>query len=74
MLLTAAGRKPEGHVTSAGLRVATPGGAIALALLRAGPERMGEVLLAASPTRGRNVPVRVVAPIFHDADGALYRD
>ncbi|MDR3507926.1 MAG: glycine cleavage T C-terminal barrel domain-containing protein, partial [Caulobacteraceae bacterium] len=74
MLLTAPGAKPEGHVTSAGLRVASPGGAIALGLLAGGPERLGEALIAASPTRGKSVPVRVTQPIFHDPEGALYRD
>ncbi len=73
MLLAARGRKPEGHVTSAGRRVTTKG-AIALAALSAGPERMGETLLAASPTRGRSVRVTVVPPIFYDPEGARYRD
>ncbi|HEY2661658.1 MAG TPA: 2Fe-2S iron-sulfur cluster-binding protein [Caulobacteraceae bacterium] len=73
MLLSARGRKPEGHVTSAGRRV-TAKGDIALGLLSAGPERVGETLLASSPTRGRTVRVSVVAPIFYDPEGARYRD
>lgn len=73
MLLTARGSKPEGHVTSAGRHI-LDNGAIALGLLRAGPERLGEALLASSPTRGRTVRVEVAAPHFYDAEGARYRD
>jgi sarcosine oxidase subunit alpha len=50
-----------------------PGGA-ALALLAGGMTREGETLLATSPTRDRNVRVTVTAPVFHDPDGARYRD
>jgi glycine cleavage system aminomethyltransferase T/NADPH-dependent 2,4-dienoyl-CoA reductase/sulfur reductase-like enzyme len=64
---------PQGHVTSAGSRVLEAGG-IALALLEGGMARLGEQLIASSPTRNLAVPVRVVAPMFHDADGARYRD
>jgi sarcosine oxidase subunit alpha len=74
MLLTKPKGAPEGHVTSAGLRLTAAGGGIALGLLKAGPERMGETLLASSPSRGVTTQVRVAAPVFHDPEGALYRD
>jgi sarcosine oxidase subunit alpha len=74
MLITREGGKPEGHVTSAGLRLGPDGGGIALALLEAGPERTGEILIAASPTRGKRERVRVTAPVFHDPEGGRYRD
>jgi sarcosine oxidase subunit alpha len=73
MLLPRRGARPEGHVTSAGRRVLGEG-AIALALLNGGLERRGETLLAASPTRGQTAVVSVVDPIFHDPEGARYRD
>lgn len=73
MLVTAIGGAVQGHVTSAGPRVLEAGG-VALALLAGGPERLGETLVATSPTRGRDVPVKVVAPVFHDPEGARYRD
>jgi sarcosine oxidase subunit alpha len=74
MLLTKAGGRAEGHVTSAGLRLDGTGAGIALGLVEAGPGRMGETLIAASPSRGRSVPVRVTSPVFHDPEGARYRD
>jgi sarcosine oxidase subunit alpha len=73
MLIPPAGGAPEGHVSSAGARLEGDG-AVALGLLRDGADRLGETLLAASPTRGRSVTVRVVAPHFHDPAGDRYRD
>jgi sarcosine oxidase subunit alpha len=73
MILTAAGSAPEGHVSSAGRRVLSEG-AIGLGLIRAGPDRLGEMLIAASPTRGLQGRVRLTAPIFHDPEGTRYRD
>jgi sarcosine oxidase subunit alpha len=73
MLVAAGSSTPQGHVTSAGARVLGSGG-IALGLLEGGMARLGEQLNATSPTRNLTVPVRVVAPMFHDADGARYRD
>ena len=73
MLVAAHGAPVEGHVTSAGPRLLEPGGC-ALGLLAGGMARAGETLLATSPTRGRHVRVAVTAPIFHDPDGARYRD
>jgi sarcosine oxidase subunit alpha len=63
---------PEGHVSSSGMRLIGDGG-VALGLLHGGRERLGETLLATSPTRGKTVRVRVAAPHFHDPAGARYR-
>ncbi len=73
MLVSAEGQSAEGHVTAAGLRV-LDGGSIALGQLNGGFARHGEELLAASPTRGQNARVRVVAPHFYDTAGERYRD
>lgn len=73
MLVADHGATVEGHVTSAGPRLLDSGGA-ALALLAGGMAREGETLLATSPTRDRHVRVTVTAPVFHDPDGARYRD
>jgi sarcosine oxidase subunit alpha len=73
MLVADHGAPVEGHVTSAGPRLLEAGGA-ALALLAGGMAREGETLLATSPTRGRHVRVTVAAPVFHDPEGARYRD
>ena len=73
MLVASVGAKVEGHVTSAGPRVLENGG-IALAFLRGGRARLGETLVASSPTRGKHVAVTVVEPVFHDPEGARYRD
>lgn len=73
MLIPANGAAPQGHVTSAGVRVMGNGG-IALALLEGGMARVGETLIASSPTRNLSVPVRVVTPMFHDPAGDRYRD
>ena len=73
MLLARAGAAPQGHVSSAGRRV-TGEGAIGLGLVAAGPDRIGEVMIAASPTRRLQGRVRLTAPMFYDAEGALYVD
>jgi len=73
MLVRAAGQRVEGHVTAAAMRIDT-GASIALALLEGGRGRSGEQLIASSPTRGKQLPVRVVAPHFYDPEGARYRD
>jgi sarcosine oxidase subunit alpha len=72
MLIPRAGAPPEGHVSSAGMRLTGEGG-VALALLTGGMGRRGERLLATSPTRGRTVAVTVVEPHFHDPTGERYR-
>lgn len=73
MLVRDAPGDPEGHVTGASPRVLEPGG-VALALLRNGRARLGETLVAWSPTRGINAKVRVVEPVFYDVEGARYHD
>jgi methylglutamate dehydrogenase subunit C len=73
MLITREGETPQGHVSAAGLRV-IEGSSIALAQLEGGFARMGEELIATSPTRGMIARVRVVAPHFYDASGERYRD
>ena len=73
MLLPAEGAAPQGHVTSAGRRVLGEG-AIGLGLVAAGPDRLGEVVVVASPTRGLRGRARLAAPMFHDPDGTRYRD
>jgi len=73
MLLPRAGAVPAGHVTSAGRRVLGEG-AIGLGLVAAGPDRLGEVMIAASPTRGLNGRVKLTEPMFHDPQGARYAD
>ena len=73
MLVRHAPGAAEGHVTAGGVRVLGEG-AVALALLRDGHARHGEQLIAWSPTRRLSAPVRVVNPVFHDPEGARYRD
>lgn len=73
MLIPAPGALPVGHVTAAGLRVIA-GGSIALGFLQDGFARTGEVLIAASPTRGQSARVKVTAPVFYDVSGDQYRD
>ena len=73
MLVAAQGKPVEGHVTSAALRIDTEQG-IALALLKGGRTRLGEMLTATSPTRGIHTQIRVVAPHFYDPQGSRYRD
>ncbi|MEG3125429.1 2Fe-2S iron-sulfur cluster-binding protein [Sphingomonas sp. GB1N7] len=73
MLVAHAGAAVEGHVTSAGPRV-LEAGSVALALLAGGTARLGETLIATSPTRGQDARVIVTAPMFYDAEGTRYRD
>jgi sarcosine oxidase, subunit alpha len=62
----APGTPALGHVTSA-YRSATLGRSIALALVAAGRSRLGATLHVPMPSG--SVPVTVVAPVFHDAEG-----
>ncbi len=62
----------QGHVTS----IAYSGVFdrwIALGLLEHGPERIGEIIVAASPVRGTRVEVEVCSPVFFDAAGERLR-
>ncbi|WP_439813795.1 2Fe-2S iron-sulfur cluster-binding protein [Zavarzinia sp. CC-PAN008] len=69
--LVAAMKQPPvpmlGHVTSS-YWSATLGRSIALALVKGGRDRMGERLIC--PVDGQDVAVRVVSPVFYDAEGA----
>ncbi|WP_010163229.1 2Fe-2S iron-sulfur cluster-binding protein [Sphingomonas sp. PAMC 26617] len=73
MLVAAEGGAAQGHVTSAGPRV-LEAGSVAIGLLASGAARLGDTLVATSPTRGLRATVTVVAPVFHDPEGARYRD
>ena len=73
MLVSSIPGPPQGHVTGAGQRVLDDG-YVALGFLRDGAERLGEHLMAWSPSRGTKAPVRVVDPVFYDHEGARYRD
>ncbi|MFM5883960.1 MAG: 2Fe-2S iron-sulfur cluster-binding protein [Novosphingobium sp.] len=73
MLVTDGGTAAEGHVTAAAYRV-IDGGSIALGHLAGGAARLGEQLVATSPTREQSARVRVVAPHFYDAAGERYSD
>ena len=73
MLLGADGASPIGHVSSAGVALGA-GGGVALALLEGGASRLGQTLIAASPTRGRRVPVRVTSPHHYDPAGERYSE
>ena len=73
MLVTHAPGEAEGHVTAGGTRVLEDG-AVALALLRDGHARLGEQLIAWSPTRGLSARVQVASPMFYDVEGVRYRD
>lgn len=62
----------QGHVTS----VAYSGVFdqwIALGVLAHGPQRIGEVIVAASPVRGTRIEVEVCNPVFFDAAGERLR-
>ena len=63
----------EGHVTSAAFSPSL-GHWIALALVRRGPQRHGEMVRAYDPVRGEDVLVELCAPVFVDPEGARLRD
>jgi methylglutamate dehydrogenase subunit C len=73
MLVTHEGESPQGHVSAAAFRV-LEGGSIALGQLTDGFARLGEEMIATSPTRGQQARVRVTVPHFYDTAGARYRD
>jgi len=59
--------RPIGHVTSSYMSP-TLGRGIALGLVKGGRGRLGQTLYVPMP--GGAIPVKVVAPVFHDPDGA----
>ena len=62
----------EGYVTSAAWSP-TVDGAIALALLRRGPERHGERVVVHDPVRGADIDAEVCNPVFVDPEGVRVR-
>jgi sarcosine oxidase subunit alpha len=75
--LVAPGAEPttqndQGYVTSAAWSP-TLGGSIALALLRRGPERLGERIRVWDPVRGGDVEAEVCSPVFFDPEGVRVR-
>ena len=62
----------QGHVTSITFSP-TLGGWIGLALLRRGPERIGERIRAVDLVRGHDVEVEVCHPVFIDPEGGRLR-
>lgn len=68
-LVETAGGPSLGHVTSTTYSPAVEG-YVALALLAAGAERIGQRLTASDPLRGERQAVTVVPPCFHDPEGA----
>jgi len=62
----------EGYVTSAAFSP-TLGHSIALALLKRGAARHGEVIRVHDPVRGGDIAVEVCDPVFFDPEGARVR-
>jgi len=63
----------QGWITSAAYSPHV-GSSIGLGFLEEGDVRLGEVVIAANPLEGREVPVEVVSPHFVDPDGDRLRD
>jgi sarcosine oxidase subunit alpha len=61
-----------GHVTSTAISP-TLGRTIGLGLLAGGRGRIGRVVLAHDPIRGRDTMVEIRAPVFHDPQGSRLR-
>ena len=62
----------QGYITSAAWSP-TLGRSIALALLRHGPERVGELLVVHDPVRGRDLEAEVCSSVFVDPEGVRVR-
>jgi len=62
----------QGYVTSAAWSP-TLGHAIALGLLRHGPDRHGETVIVHDPLRGADVEAIVCHPVFVDPEGSRVR-
>jgi methylglutamate dehydrogenase subunit C len=62
----------QGYVTSAAFSP-TLDSPIALALLRHGPERHGDMIIVHDPVRGDDVEALVCNPLFYDPDGVKVR-
>ncbi|HMB48104.1 MAG TPA: glycine cleavage T C-terminal barrel domain-containing protein, partial [Afifellaceae bacterium] len=62
----------EGWMTSVAFSP-TLGHSIGLGYIRRGTERLGEVVNAADPLRGKNIEVEIVSPHFVDPEGERLR-
>ena len=62
----------EGWVSSA-VFSPTLGHSIALGFIKKGNERIGEIVKAVDPLRGRELEVEIVSPHFVDPNGDLLR-
>ncbi|ATE63110.1 sarcosine oxidase subunit alpha family protein [Rhizorhabdus dicambivorans] len=62
----------QGHVSSAAWSPSL-GHWIGLALLRNGPERIGEEMVMHDPVRGADIAVEICHPVFIDPEGARVR-
>jgi sarcosine oxidase subunit alpha len=49
------------------------GHSIGLGFIKAGHERMGEVVRAVNPAQKKEVQVKIVSPHFYDPDGGRQR-
>jgi heterotetrameric sarcosine oxidase alpha subunit len=62
----------QGHMTSAGFSPML-GHWIGLGLIARGPDRIGEVVRAYDPMRGRDTAVEICSPLFFDPEGSRLR-
>jgi glycine cleavage system aminomethyltransferase T len=62
----------QGYVTSVAFSP-TLGRPIGLALLKRGPDRIGERVIVHDPVRGPDVEVEICNPVFIDPEGARVR-
>jgi glycine cleavage system aminomethyltransferase T len=69
---SASAEHDEGHMTSAAFSPHL-GSWIGLGLLKRGPERIGERVMAVDPVRGENTELEICSPIFIDPDGGRLR-
>ncbi len=49
------------------------GHSIGLGFIKQGQDRMGEIVLAVDPIRGRNIEVEIISPHFVDPEGERLR-
>jgi len=70
--MAAAPGSDEGYMTSAGFSPML-GHWIGLGLIARGPARIGEVVRAYDPIRGRDTAVEICSPIFFDSEGSRLR-
>jgi len=61
-----------GHMTSVAAW-STLGHSVGLGLLAGGADRLGSIVIAHDPVRGRDIPVEVCHPVFYDPKGEKLR-